>query len=70
VHVLHLDVEGHEDQILNAIDFSQSRPLIIIYEISHMPESTKQQLASMLRSHGYQLREAGIDCVATLRDFD
>jgi FkbM family methyltransferase len=69
VHVLHLDVEGHEDQILNSIDFSRSKPLIILFEISHMPESTKRQSLAMLQNHAYCLQEAGDDCIATLRDF-
>ena len=70
VQVLHLDVEGHEDQILNTIDFGQSKPLIILYEISHMSESTRQQSQILLRSHGYCLREVGADCIATLRQID
>jgi len=70
VHVLHLDVEGHEDQILNSIDFSCSKPLIILFEISHMLEPCKSQSYAMLQSHGYGLQEAGADCIATLRDFD
>jgi FkbM family methyltransferase len=70
VHVLHLDVEGHEDQILNAIDFSLSKPLVILFEISHMPESVKRQVYDMLRGHSYSLTEDGQDCIATLRKFD
>jgi FkbM family methyltransferase len=70
VHVLHLDVEGHEDQILNSIDFSRSKPLIILFETCHMSESAKGQIHTMLQSHTYCLQEAGADCIATLRDFE
>lgn len=66
VHVLHLDVEGHEEPILNSIDFSRSKPLIILFEISHMPESTKRRSFAMLQNHGYCFKEAGDDCIATL----
>jgi FkbM family methyltransferase len=70
VHVLHMDVEGHEDQILNSIDFSRSKPLIVLYEILHMSELTMRQISAMLQGHGYHLREVGVDCIATLREFD
>jgi FkbM family methyltransferase len=70
VHVLHLDVEGHEDQILNAIDFSLSKPLVILFEISHMSQSTSRDVFAMLQGHGYHLLEFEADCIATLRDFD
>ena len=70
VHVLHLDVEGHEDQILNSIDFSCSKPLIILFETCHMSESVKGRILTMLQSHAYRLQEAGPDCIATLRDFE
>jgi FkbM family methyltransferase len=65
VHLLHLDVEGHEAQILGAIDFSNSRPMAIVFEISHMAVSMKHEVFENLLDHGYKLMEAGADCVAT-----
>lgn len=55
--------------MLNSIDFSRSKPLIILFEISHMSESTKRQSFAMLQNHAYSLQEAGADCIETLRDF-
>jgi FkbM family methyltransferase len=69
VHVVHLDVEGHEEEILNTIDFSHSKPMIILFEISHMSPLTKTRSFAMLQRHGYRLHETGDDCMATLRDF-
>jgi FkbM family methyltransferase len=66
VHVLHVDVEGHEEQVLNSIDFSRSKPLIMLFEIAHMPETTKRRSFAMLQNHGYCFEDAGADCIATL----
>jgi FkbM family methyltransferase len=70
VHVLHLDVEGHEDRILNSIDFTRSKPSIIIFEISHMSEATWRATGQMLQGHSYRLSDDGIDCIASLGEFN
>lgn len=70
VQVLHLDVEGHEDQILDTVDFEMSKPLIILFEISHMSDVTKGHSFARLQAQGYQLQEVGPDCIALLGDLD
>jgi FkbM family methyltransferase len=65
VDVLHLDVEGHEHEILKSIDFEACRPKLIIFEISHMTQQIRGQVCTSLRSNGYQLEEADADCMAT-----
>jgi FkbM family methyltransferase len=66
VHVLHLDVEGHEYAILESIDFHRSRPLILIFEIKHMLAHHQEQLFHTLQGAGYSLQRDETDCVATL----
>ena len=64
VHVLHMDVEGYECHILRSIDFDSSKPRIILFEVSHMSNSTKHGVFTMLRDHGYVIQDVGIDCIA------
>jgi FkbM family methyltransferase len=66
IHVLHLDVEGHEHQIIRSMDFAHSKPLIILFEISHMSGRVKQEVFPLLQTYGYRLQEVGVDCIATL----
>ena len=66
VHVLHLDVEGYEAEILKQVDFGRPKPLLILFEISHMPESARVECFEMLQHQGYNLKEVGADCIATL----
>ena len=70
VDVLHLDVEGHEQDILSSINFNGSKPLIILFEISHMAASSKREVFRLLQSHGYRLQEVEADCIATLPRLD
>ena len=70
VHLLHMDVEGHESRILESIDLSHSAPLIILFEISHMEEPTRARIFGMLQNLGYRIEIDGADCLETLRSFD
>jgi FkbM family methyltransferase len=70
VQVLHLDVEGHEYHILRSIDFTHSKPVIILFETSHIAGSTKHEMFSMLQSHGYRVQEFAVDSVAILPGYD
>jgi FkbM family methyltransferase len=68
VDVLHLDVEGHEYAILQSIDFLRSRPLILIFEIKHMPTRDRESLFQRLQNAGYAIELDETDCVATLSE--
>jgi len=70
VDVLHLDVEGHEQDILSSIHYGVSKPRIILFEISHMTASSKSEVFQMLQGQGYRLQEADADCIATLPNMD
>jgi FkbM family methyltransferase len=50
-HLLSIDVEGFDFQILQSIDFERSRPKIICAELS----KTAQELTDLLRPSGYEL---------------
>jgi len=68
VDILHMDVEGHETDILKTIDYSTYGPRLILFEISHMPEPEWSAISEMLSSLGYDVRPVGIDCIARRRD--
>jgi FkbM family methyltransferase len=67
VDVLHVDAEGRDGQILKTLDYEAQKPLAIVFEISNMPHHERRDIAELLGRHGYQLKEGGIDCFATLK---
>ena len=62
--ILHMDVEGHEPEILRSIDYAAVAPKLILFEIDHMDNETKEQIFAMLSSHGYGLKLTRADCIA------
>jgi FkbM family methyltransferase len=57
VDFLNIDVEGHEYEILNALDFDRFRPLCLCVEIhaSGIDELQDRPTYQLLQSHGYQM---------------
>ena len=66
IDILHLDVEGHEQSILSSIDYQTSGPSLILFEIAHMGEEAKAATYALLRGHGYEIEQLGLDCLATI----
>jgi FkbM family methyltransferase len=62
--LIHLDVEGHEPDILLNIDFYTTTPQILLFEISHMASADKGPVYRRLQEANYQLQEFGADCLA------
>jgi FkbM family methyltransferase len=61
LHLLHIDTESYDYQILRTIDFSKYRPALVIYEHRHLASAENGACAAMLTNLGYQLREDGDD---------
>lgn len=62
--LLHVDTEGYDLEILRSVDFGRLRPAIVLYERHHLTDPEREAAASLLRSHGYELRDEGLDTLA------
>jgi len=64
VHLLHVDTEGHDCEVLKSLDFAKCTPLLIFVEHKHLPEANKTQMLHLLQEHGYSVRDCGSDYFA------
>jgi FkbM family methyltransferase len=65
VDLLHVDVEGHDYEVLKTLDFGKYRPLAIFIEHKHLSDTHKTEMRDLLRAHGYSIRDCGYDYFAT-----
>jgi FkbM family methyltransferase len=71
VDLIHTDTEGYDFEILRTVDWSDIRPLLLIYEHKHFSAETRLECQNMLRRNGYVFIEEGADtwCLdAKIRD--
>jgi FkbM family methyltransferase len=64
VHLLHVDTEGHDYEVLKTLDFSRHAPLCIFVEHRHLPHLRRGEMQRLLRQHGYSVRDCGGDYFA------
>jgi FkbM family methyltransferase len=55
IHILHIDAEGHDFEIIKTIDFAVIRPDIIIYEFHHLTLYTHHKSVNYLQNKGYEV---------------
>lgn len=64
VHLLHVDTEGYDYDVLASLDFSACTPVAIFIEHKHLPGNKKAQMLHLLRMHGYRVGDCGGDYFA------
>ena len=64
VHLLHVDVEGFDFEVLKSLDFSRHAPVLVFIEHKHLAEADREAMASLLRANGYAVRDCGGDFFA------
>lgn len=67
VHLLHVDTEGYDYEVLKTIDLERRRPIAIFIEHRHLPGSQRDDMHRLLRAHGYKVRDCGGDYFAIRR---
>jgi FkbM family methyltransferase len=67
-HLLHIDTEGYDYQVLKTLDFSVTSPTAILIEHRHLGRSERKQLMGLLRKNRYIVRDCGADYFAIHRD--
>jgi len=64
VHLLQIDTEGHDLQVLKTVDFAIYVPAMIFVEHKHLPREGKAAMRRLLLDHGYSVRDCGADYYA------
>jgi FkbM family methyltransferase len=64
VHLLHVDTEGHDYEVLRTVDFARHTPLSIFVEHRHLSRALRTEMLRLLRKHGYFVRDCGGDYFA------
>ena len=64
LHLLHIDVEGYDYEVLKSIDFTRHAPLMIFIEHRHLSEADRAGMRELLRTNGYSIRDCGSDYFA------
>lgn len=64
VHLLHVDTEGHDFEVLETLDFATHTPLAIFVEHKHLTASRKSRMLRLLRVRGYSVGDCGNDYFA------
>jgi FkbM family methyltransferase len=57
IDLLVIDTEGHDYEILRALDFGRFRPVLLMFEHQHLSANDKAAAVALLATHGYRCQE-------------
>ena len=66
-HLLHIDCEGADFEVLKTLDLAGRGPLTVFIEHVHLSTSQKEEMIFLLKEHGYSVRDCGQDYFALRR---
>lgn len=64
VHLLHIDTEGHDYEVLKTVDFANHAPVAIFVEHIHLPDTQKREMLDLFRINEYSVYDCGSDYFA------
>ena len=64
LHLLHVDTEGHDYEVLKTLDFAVHSPVAIFVEHVHLPAPQRRAMLRLLRARGYRVGDCGNDYFA------
>ena len=67
VHLLQIDTEGHDYEVLKSVDLAKLLPLAIYVEHKNISRSDKVEMLKGLRGRGYRIDDCGGDYFAVHR---
>jgi hypothetical protein len=67
-HLLHIDTEGYDYEVLKTLDFAKHSPLVIFLEHKHLRTEERSALLQLLRAYRYSIHDCGGDYLAIRRD--
>jgi len=57
IHLLVIDAEGHDWEVLRALDFTRFRPVLLMFEHQYLSPNDKAAAYALLETHGYSFKE-------------
>lgn len=69
-HLIQIDAEGYDGQIIRSIDLTRMRPEIIRYEHVNLFPSERAEVIEHLASHGYRFMLENADTIAFYDSFN
>lgn len=57
IDLLVIDTEGHDFEILRALDFTRFRPVLLMFEHQHLSANDKAAAYALLETQGYKFKE-------------
>lgn len=70
VHLLHIDTEGHDFEVLKTLDFGAHAPWVIFVEHTHVPPAQKPVMLRLLQDNGYAVHDCQRDYLALRKNAD
>lgn len=64
LHLLHIDAEGYDYEVLKTLDFANHAPTLLLVEHKHLSPEHRDQMQQLLKGHGYSIRDCGGDYFA------
>jgi FkbM family methyltransferase len=64
IHLLHVDVEGFDLEVLKTLDFQKHAPVLIFVEHKHLDDGGRNEMRRLLSGNGYAVRDCGGDFFA------
>ena len=59
IHLLCIDTEGYDYEILKTFDFSKIKPTMILFEHKHLSDADRRESKTLLRKYNYSLLKIG-----------
>lgn len=69
-HLLHIDIQGYDYEVLKTLDFVNHAPVVIFIEHKHLSRAQKKEMVRHLRRHEYSVRDCGEDYFAINKGAD
>lgn len=63
VDLLMIDTEGFDAEIVRMFDFEKFRPLVVVFEKTHLSNGDYTDCQRLLKSYNYALKEENANCI-------
>ncbi len=64
LHLLHIDTEGFDYEVLRTLDFARYQPWVIFIEHVHLEDAARKELMRLMKQNHYTVRDCGVDFLA------
>lgn len=64
IHLLHIDTEGYDLEILKTLDFNITIPKVVITEYINLNENDRRKMSKLLKSNGYIIYRCNQDFIS------